>query len=110
LVDGSQRRIERCLLGREGLVPDRRTTEVIFDFENPTCLAHGPIDANVQRDAALADALAERRVDYLMLPLVILQVVAVLVFVEFARVVVLEAIDSDGLRQASQDASRVVPG
>src|SRR6185436_1972855 len=71
LVDGLQRSVERCLLGRERLVPDRRTTQVIFDLENPTRLRHGPINANVQRDAGAADALAERRVDYLMLPVVI---------------------------------------
>jgi hypothetical protein len=55
--------VQGVLLSLEGLIPDRRSTRVIDDFENPSSLMLSAIDHDLDGSPITGDLLAERGVD-----------------------------------------------
>ena len=63
LVDGPEDFVQGVLLSGEGVIPDRRSTRVIDDLENPSRLMLSAIDQDLDGRPIPGDLLAERGVD-----------------------------------------------
>ncbi len=61
--DGLEDLIQRVLLSYEGLIPDRRSTLVIDDFESPSLVPLDPVDQDFQGRPLPSDLTAEAGAD-----------------------------------------------